>query len=217
MAKTFLCIGAGPGIGLATALRFAKADFKPILASRRIENLKSLAEEIKEKTGQEAELASLDAGNAKQVQDLALRYPDIDVLHYNAAIIHSQTLAEAAYSDLNTDILVGITGALYALKAFALPMLVRKAGTILLTGGMLALHPLPEYLTLGIAKAGIRNMTEALFNSFREKKVHIATVRVSASIAPHSREAMEVAELFWKLHSQPENGWSWEENYEASQ
>ncbi|WP_165064384.1 SDR family NAD(P)-dependent oxidoreductase [Desulfovibrio sp. ZJ200] len=212
MKKIFLSIGTGPGIGLSTAIRFAKEGFHPVLTARNPERLRGLADEVRQATGQEAEAVRLDAGDHRQLVALAERYAIVDVLHYNAAIVHGQSLSQAEYANLAEDVLVGITGCLYALKAFAPAMLARKAGTILLTGGRLALRPAPEYRALGVAKAGIRNMTEALFADFAKQNVHIASVNVTKAVFPRSPEAAHVAELNWKLHSQPQGQWTWEES-----
>jgi len=216
MDKVFLCIGAGPGIGLATAMKFAQQGFRVVLGARNLERLGQLAEEIKNATGNSVEIAQIDAGDFQQFVELKKRIGDVDALHFNAAIVHAQTLIEATYQDIGQDIAVGISGALYALKTFAPAMLARKSGTILLTGGILALHPLPQYLALGVAKAGIRNMTEALFGDFRKNNVHIASVTVAEAVAPHSEESREVAEIFWKLYLQKREEWSWNEDYVKS-
>ncbi len=216
MEKNFLCIGAGPGIGLATAMKFAREGFRVILGARNLERLSQLAEEIKSAAGIGAETVQIDAGDYQQFVELKNRIGSVGVLHFNAAIVHAQSLAEATYQDIEKDIAVGIGGALYAIKTFAPAMLARKAGTILLTGGILALHPLPQYLALGVAKAGIRNMTEALFGDFRNNHVHIASVTVAEAVAPHSKEANEVAEIFWNLYSQKQEEWTWNEDYVKS-
>lgn len=213
MERVFLCIGAGPGIGLATAMKFAREGFRVALCARNQDRLEQLALEIKKETGQLAETVRMDAGDFQQFPELKKRLGDVDVLHYNAAIVHAQTLEQASYADLREDIAVGVSGALYAIKTFAPAMLARRTGAILLTGGALALHPLPQYLALGIAKAGIRNMAEALFADFRKNDVHIASVTVAAAVAPNSREAQEVSEIFWKLYGQAPAEWSWNVDY----
>ena len=40
--KTFLSIGSGPGIGFATAERFAREGFQIVLASRNLESIQAL-------------------------------------------------------------------------------------------------------------------------------------------------------------------------------
>ena len=214
MKNTFLSIGTGPGIGLATAMRFAKEGLHPVLAARNTKKLASLASEVQEATGKKPDIVELDAGNPEQIAILAKRYADeVAVLHYNAASMHAQSLSDAHYDDFERDVRVGVTGCLYAIKAFSPALLASQAGTILLTGGSLALSPMPQYLTLGIAKAGIRNIAQALFGDFAQQGVHIASIRVSTAVAPRSSEARDIADLFWKMHCQPKTQWTWEEVY----
>jgi hypothetical protein len=85
----------------------------------------------------------------------------------------------------------------------------------LLTGGGFALEPNPEYLSLGIGKAGIRAMAHGLFGSFQEKGIHVATVTVAAVVAPGSKNAEAVAEHFWQLYSEPKGSWTAEVKYVA--
>lgn len=214
MEKTFLCLGAGPGIGLATAMKFGSEGFRIVLGARNRERLAELAAKISNETGKPVETAVIDVSNYDQLVDLKNRVGEVDVLHFNATIIHSKTLLEEDYADIGEDIAVGISGAIYAIKTFAPVMFAKKSGAILLTGGVLALKPLPEYITLGIAKAGIRNMTEALFDDFRQNNVHIANITVAASVAPYSIEASDIAELFWKIYRQPREIWTWNEDYQ---
>jgi NAD(P)-dependent dehydrogenase (short-subunit alcohol dehydrogenase family) len=48
--KTYLCIGAGPGIGLATARRFAREGYRIVLASRTPMDNTYLAEQLNSAT-----------------------------------------------------------------------------------------------------------------------------------------------------------------------
>ena len=213
MEKTFLSIGTGPGIGLATVLRFAKEGYRPVLACRTVEKLTALAEELHNSTGVKTDTIVLDAANMAQMAALGQRYSEgVDVLHYNAAIVHAESLAAATLESLEMDIRVGVIGALAAIKTFAPAMIRRGRGSILLTGGILAHNPHPEYLALGVAKAGIRNMAHALFGELASKNVHIACVNVTRAVGPRSQEASTVAEVFWRLHNQPQGQWTCEEN-----
>ena len=53
---------------------------------------------------------------------------------------------------------------------------------------------------------GYRALTQGIFEPFREKGVHVATVTV-AGIVMNSKDANAVAEKFWQLHSQPAGSW----------
>ena len=114
-----------------------------------------------------------------------------------------------------SDLTINIGAALAATREVASGMLKRGNGTVLLTGGALAIDPNPDYLSLGIGKAGIRNMTHALFDSFKDRGVHIATVAVGTLVAPGSRETEAIAEAFWRLHDSPRQVWTPEVRYPA--
>ena len=214
--KTFLSIGSGPGMGLATAERFAKEGFHVILSARNAGKTNELADQLKAK-GYKADVRTVDTGNASSVVALVAevekQFGAIDVLHYNAASMRKATLGEQPAETFNTDLAVNIGGAQVAAQAAAPQMLERGSGSILLTGGGFALQPSPDYLSLSIGKAGIRALAHALFEPFKEKGVHVATVTVAAYVNPGSKDAQAVAEQFWQLHSQPNGTWTAEVTY----
>jgi short-subunit dehydrogenase len=127
--------------------------------------------------------------------------------------VRKAALAEQPRSTFVEDLAVNIGGALVAAQTVAPKMEERKSGAILLTGGGLALAPNPDYLSLSIGKAGIRALALALFESFRAKGIHVATVTVSAAVSQESKEAASVAEHFWRLYSQPKGAWTAEAHY----
>jgi NAD(P)-dependent dehydrogenase (short-subunit alcohol dehydrogenase family) len=214
--KTFLSIGAGPGMGFATAERFAKEGFQVVLAARSVARTQELAERLT-RNGYKASVREVDSGDPKGVAELVAdvqrEHGAIDVLHYNAASMRKATLAEQPRDSFNDDLAVNIGGALVAAQAVAPRMETQNSGAILLTGGGFALAPSPDYLSVSIGKAGIRALAHGLFEPFREKGIHVATVTVCTLVAPDSKEASSVAEQFWHLYSQPKHAWAVEENY----
>jgi NAD(P)-dependent dehydrogenase (short-subunit alcohol dehydrogenase family) len=212
---TFLSIGSGPSMGLATAERFAREGYQIVLSARSGDKIQGLAEQLKGK-GYKAEVRTVDAGDpasvAKLVGDVESEFGSVDVLHFNAASMRNQTLADQPRDSFNTDLAVNIGGAAVAAQAASLKMLQRGSGSILLTGGGFALQPHPEYLSLSIGKAGIRALAQGIFEPFKEKGVHVATVTV-AGLVSTPEDAQAVAEEFWKLHSQPSGSWEVEAMY----
>ncbi|WP_411561625.1 SDR family oxidoreductase [Pseudomonas shirazensis] len=216
--KTFLSIGTGPGMGIATARRFAQEGFRVILSARNEGRVRALADGLKTE-GLNAEALVLDASDtaavAKLVTEVEEHYGPVDVLHYNAANIRKSDIADQPTSTFVPDLAVNIGGALVATQAMLPAMAKRAAGTILFTGGGFALYPNPDFLSLSIGKAGVRALALGLFESAKAQGVHIGTVIVAANVAPGSEEADAVAEHFWKLHSQPVDAWQAEVNYSA--
>src|ERR1700741_3821725 len=95
--KTFLSIGAGPGMGLATAERFAREGFQVVLAARSVARTQELAERLMAK-GYRASARKVDSADpnsvAELVADVERQHGAIDVLHYNAASARKETLSE---------------------------------------------------------------------------------------------------------------------------
>jgi len=121
-------------------------------------------------------------------------------------------LADQPRDTFNYDLAVNIGGAMVAVQAAARNMIARGSGSILLTGGGFGLQPHPDFLSLSIGKAGIRALAQGIFEPFREKGVHVATVTV-AGLVMNSKDANAVAEQFWQLHSQPAGSWQVETVY----
>jgi short-subunit dehydrogenase len=222
MAKLLLMIGVGPGIGLATAERFAREGFDLVLASRNPERFEPEIARIRA-TGVQVTPKTVDAADPAAVDRLVQAYADdIEVLHYNAAALRYagdhlalELIDELAVAQIDTDITVNITSALAAVHAALPAMRRRKAGAILLTGGGLALHPFAQLLTLSVGKAGIRTLAQALFEPAKADGVHVATVTVAASVAPNSTTAAAIAERFWSLYASAPADWAWDDLYTA--
>jgi NAD(P)-dependent dehydrogenase (short-subunit alcohol dehydrogenase family) len=214
--KTFLSIGSGPGMGYATAARFAREDFQIVLSARTPAKTQELADRLKGK-GYRVEVRRVNSGDPESVAALIAtiegQFGSIDVLHYNAASIRKATVAEQPRATFNQDLAVNIGGALVATQAVAQYMSERHAGTILLTGAGLSLAPDSEHISLSIGKAGIRALALGTFESLKQKGIHIATVTVQAVVTPDSKEAEAVGEHFWQLHSQPIGKWTAEVEY----
>ena len=208
--KTFLSIGSGPGIGTATAERFAQEGFRIVLTSRDQVKLHQRAQQLEGK-GFAVETKTIDAGDLGSVvaaiQETQSEFGGIHVLHFNSASMRATTIEMQPIDTFVTDLTINIGAAFVAIQAASREMLARGDGTILLTGGAFAINPHPNYLSLSIGKAGIRSLTHGLFESFKERGVHIALVNVATIVSPDSAESRGVAQAFWELYAQPRSEW----------
>lgn len=219
--KTFLSVGSGPGIGLATAQRFAREGYRVVLSSRNMVRLRQQAETLTAE-GVNVTLLEADATKPAQIIELVTRARGAEeeelVVHYNAGILHydaegkllPQTIQQQTAIEICLDLQANLVSAMVAIKAALPGMQKQGGGTILLTGGGFGIYPTPDFLTLSIGKAGLRATAQALFDPLRAENIHIATVTVSQLVSPNSDAARAIAQHFWELHSEPRDSWTWE-------
>lgn len=214
--RTFLCIGTGPGIGFATAERFAREGFDTILASRTPSRLDEAARRLAA-LGTSSATRHVDASQpesvARLVHGVVEHHGQIDVLHYNVAAIRKASLFEQPINSYSEDLGVNIAGAMAAVRAAGEAMFSRGRGSIFLTGGHFGLKPVPDYISLSIGKAGLRALALGVFEPFKAKGVRVSVVHVSGPVTPESELAMGVGDFFWKLHEMPSSEWLPESSY----
>lgn len=209
--KVCTIIGAGPGVSIAVAKRFASEGYAVVLMSRNIIKLAPLVNELRD-SGYRAVGYEADASNFSSVTEaytLGVReFGNSGVLVYNAAVLRQGTPSRLNPEEFAADQRVNIAGALHAAQ-LALPGMEQAGeGTILLTGGGLALEPYPQYASLAAGKAGIRNLAFSLAAELTPKGIHCATVTICGFVKEGTKFAPAlIAEKFWALHTQERGKW----------
>jgi NAD(P)-dependent dehydrogenase (short-subunit alcohol dehydrogenase family) len=195
-------IGIGPGLGAALARRFADGGYM-VLGLAREPGKIAAAPGLIPWCADAADTARL-ADTLRQGAVAA--GGRIDVLIYNA---YRATMAASGPSSLDADSLVedfrvNVAGALAATQAVLPDMRKAGRGTILFTGGGLALDPtgwLPA-ASLAIGKAGLRSLALSLHAELAPEGIHAATVTITGQIQPGTAFApARIAEAFWALHA----------------
>jgi hypothetical protein len=164
--KIVLITGASSGFGADTARLFAREGCSVVLASRRMDRLAALAEQICSEGGQ-AVAVSLDVSEQSQI-DEAIRtvldkFGRIDILFNNAGyggLDWLETLDPAA--DIDTQIDVNLRGLIQVTRAVLPSMLARRAGTIINMSSVAGLIAAPMYSVYAATKYGVRGFTDAL-------------------------------------------------------
>lgn len=80
-------------------------------------------------------------------------------------------------------------------------MLGRGSGSVLLTGGGLALAPHPGYLSISLGKAHLRAVAQGLSDGFRGRAA--CRHRNVAGFVSPGPNTQAIADAFWTLHAQP--------------
>lgn len=103
---------------------------------------------------------------------------------------------------------VNVGSALTCVKQVADAMCKRRSGTILITGGTLALTPWIEWGSLSAGKAALRSFTRSIFKELRPHDVHAALVTIHDTITPGTPYDPEaIALYYWDIASQTPDDW----------
>lgn len=201
-----LVAGAGPSLGLAIARRFEREGFRLALivrpqdeAALRTEcpQARVVGAPLDEPTGLRTALQCLEATEG---------FPE--VLVYNAAAGTRGPWATLDPDSLQRDHQVNILSALSCIQ-WALPaMAAGGRGTILFSGGGLALSPKPLEGAPALGKAAQRSLALSLAQELAPEGIHVATVTLAGWLQPGTPFSPEVAaEAFWALHMEPREAW----------
>lgn len=217
LTKTCVIVGAGAGLSAAVARKFGENGFHLALIARRNETVGKLAHSL-EKGGIMARGFSADAGDADSLREAFDHVKNImghpEVLIYNAAHLRQQSLLETNPDELIRDFTVNIAGAALSAQQVVPAMKKERHGTLLFTGGGLALNPHPLFASLAIGKSGLRTLTYCLAEELREHGIHVGTVTVSGTIEPGTHFDPEtIADVYWRLQTQPADAWETEVVY----
>lgn len=206
--KTIFVIGAGKGCGNHVAKKFGENGFCVVLMARSAENLARYEAEFRE-AGIETHCLTLDAARPETmtaaINEAKERFGTPNVLFYNVGVTtaDAELSGEKDASLLIERFSVDVAAAWHAISLVRGEEFSRKGGTVLVTGGGLALHPMYAYFPLSIDKAALRAMCKALHDELAGENVHVATLTVTGEIAEgRPCDPKILAEDFWRLYSE---------------
>lgn len=204
-----LVAGAGPGVGAAVAQRFGRAGFGVALLARGADGLTRLAREL-EAEGVSAGWEAADLTDAEQVRAavarIGARSGGIDLLHYNPSVTTMKTPLELTAAELLRDLEVGVAGLLTVVQA-ARPYL-HEGSRVLATGSVAADRPWSAAASVGVQKAGLRNLVGSLDAELAVEGIRAATLTVRGVIQPGGRFAPElIADALYAVYATPGEGW----------
>jgi NADP-dependent 3-hydroxy acid dehydrogenase YdfG len=200
-------IGAGAGVSQSVAELFGHKGFKVALISRNEEKLKTQIEKLNT-AGIDTVYAVGDAGDERSlinaIEKIHSEYGLSDVVLYNAYTPNMKGLAAETWESIKIQMDTNVGGAFQILKHLLPKFKERNSGKLFFTGGGLSMQPMPRILALGMGKAALRNMIQAVSAETRNTHVHIATVTICGYVKqedPKNSPAL-IAEQFGKLYDQ---------------
>lgn len=215
--KLCTIIGMGPGMGLAIARRFGKGGYNIAMLARKAETLESAGLAL-EQEGIKAHGYLADAGDPAKLTTVLdavhAQHGNTNVLVYNAAILKPGPLASLTTERLREEFRVNVAGAVTAVQAVLKPMKSEGGGCIIFTGGGFGLEPNPQWLSLSIGKAGLRNLAFSLHEELGSQNIHVGVVTICGYVGSNAHFAADnIAEAYWQLNADPRGGYRPEIQY----
>jgi len=198
-----LLVGAGPGLGMAVVGRFAAGGYRVTLVARSTDRLRDLADTLAG-TGAEINTVAADAGDP---DDLAARMRELysgdgapGVIIYNAVMGAPDRLLDSTAAHLQAAYTVDVIGAVVVAQAAAPAMRAAGLGTIVVTGGGFADHPIPALATVSLGKAALRSAATMLGADLGPDGIRVATLTIAGQIAAGtSFDPQRIAERYWEV------------------
>jgi short-subunit dehydrogenase len=201
--RHLLLVGAGPGLGLAVARRFAVGGYRVTLVARSTDSLGALAASLAD-TG--AEIGSV-AADASDPDGLGARLTELyrekdapGVIIYNAVMGAPDRLLSSSVAHLQAAYAVDVISAIVVAQVAAPAWKAAGFGTMIVTGGGFADHPIPALATVSLGKAALRSAATMLGADLEPDGIRVATLTIAGQIvAGTAFDPERIAERYWDV------------------
>jgi len=218
VACVCVVIGAGPGLGVSCAKRWAREGFKVALISRTASKLQATSAANPGTfafAGDVTDPASLKAALNSVEQQLG----EIHTVVYNAGNAVIGTYENVTHEKLEMSMKTNVHGLLTVAQHLGPKMTARGEGVIAVTGATAALRGKPMTVGFATAKAAQRMLVQSLARDLGPKGVHCFYSILDGRIGTQSGDRGEnesrmdpdaIAENYWYVAQQPRNNWTQE-------
>jgi short-subunit dehydrogenase len=201
--RHLLLLGAGPGLGMAVARRFAAGGYRVTLVARSSDGLRDLADSLAD-TGARVDTVAADAsdpeGLGARMAELYNEQGAPGVIIYNAVMGAPDKLLDSSVEHLRTAYAVDVISAIVLTQVAAPVMRAAGSGTIIVTGGGFADHPIPVLATVSLGKAALRSAATMLGADLEPDGIRVATLTIEGQIvAGTAFDPKNIAERYWEV------------------
>ncbi|NKY42490.1 SDR family oxidoreductase [Nocardia cerradoensis] len=212
-----LAIGAGPGLSLGVARRFAREGYRAVLTTEQEQQAANLAATLVDE-GYQALGSAIDlldpADVARIVTTMGERHGRIDVLHFNPSVWRERDPLELTVAELLEDLTLGVASLLPAVQA-ARPFL-HPGSRVLVTGSAAADRPWHGAASLGVQKAGLRNLVTSLDARLAPAGVRAVAVQINGVLTPTGPfSPPPIAEAMWRAVTRTDQDWTPHVSYDG--
>lgn len=229
---TVVILGAGTpnGVGGALARRFGREGLHVVVSGRTREKVDESAQAVISAGGSaegfQADVTSEDDLDSLFGHVASLGKP-IAAVVFNAGSNHPIPFETITSEEFESFWRISCFGAFLTAKR-AMPLLAKQAsGSLLFTGASASMRGRPFFSHFASAKAGLRNLAQALAREYGPQGVHVAHVVIDGIVngdivqgkfneylesmgEDGALEPDAIADAFWTLHTQHRSAWSHE-------
>jgi 3-oxoacyl-[acyl-carrier protein] reductase len=177
--RTALVTGASRGIGRACALALAESGARVAVAARNLEQLESLAGEIRS-LDREAFVASMDLGDAESIKEAIARiakdFGPIAILVNNAGITKDGLAMRMKKPDWDVVIATNLTGAFVAIQQVLPGMRRERWGRIINISSLVGEMGNAGQANYAASKAGLIGLTKSIAQEMGSRNITVNSV-----------------------------------------
>jgi NADP-dependent 3-hydroxy acid dehydrogenase YdfG len=217
MARVAIIVGAGPGVSGSFARLLADDGWDVGLVGADQGVLDELSADLEER-GATVGTALADVTDTEAAAAALTRMAEhtgrVDLLHFNPSAFREKDPLELSVTELLQDVALGVGALLTALQAVR-PFM--SAGArVTVTGSMAADQPWHRAASLGVQKAGVRNLVHSIDAALEGDGIRAVSVTVRGTLAKDGPFTPDrVAEALLAAMRQDESSWRSEVPYEG--
>ena len=217
MTRHVLIAGAGPGVSGSLARLYAAEGATVGLLGADRDVLHALVADVEAAGGtSESALVDLtdDTATRQAVTRIAEKLGRLDVLHFNPSAYREKDPLSLTPDELLDDVRLGV-GALLTFLQAGRPFL-GPGGRVSVTGSMAADQPWHGAASLGVQKAGLRNLVHSIDATLKDDGIRAVSVNVRGLLATEGPFAPDnVAAALRAAIDQDEADWRTEIPYDG--
>jgi NAD(P)-dependent dehydrogenase (short-subunit alcohol dehydrogenase family) len=216
--RVAIIIGAGPGVSGSFSRLLADDGWDIGLLGAAQDVLDELAEDLRGR-GATVGTALADVTDTEAATSALTRMAQhtgrVDLLHFNPSAFREKDPLELTVPELLQDVALGVGALLTSVQA--VHSFMSAGARITVTGSMAADKPWNRAASLGVQKAGVRNLVHSLDTTLEPEGIRAVSVTVRGSLAKEGPFTPDrVAEALFASMQQDESSWRTEVPYEGS-
>jgi len=217
MSRVAVVVGAGPGVSGSFARLLADDGWDVGLVGADQGVLDELAKDLEGRGATVgtslADVTDTEAATAA-LNRMAEHTGRVDLLHFNPSAFREKDPLELTVAELLQDVSLGVGALLTALQAVRPYM--SSGARVTVTGSMAADQPWHRAASLGVQKAGVRNLVHSIDATLKDEGIRAVSVTVRGTLAKEGPFTPDrVAEALMAALHQDESSWRTEVPYEG--